>query len=98
MVYTFLDGLNIILGLNSLSLQLLFAVLTVVAAVIFSAGGGGKGYLRGLILFPFLNLLCVIVLSLWSMDFTISGTLFFLGLVLMAIGIYISRNDERVLA
>ena len=97
MVYTFLTGLNTILGFNSITLQILFAILSVIIAVIFSAAGGSKGYLRGLIIFPFLNLLCVIVFSLWGMDFTIAGIMFFMGIVIMAIGIYISRNNEAIL-
>lgn len=96
--YTIMDGINILLGLNSLNLQILFGILTIVIAVIFSAGGGGKGYLRGLITFPFLNLLCTIMFDLWGMDYTISLILFMIGIVLMAIGIYISRNNEQVLA
>jgi len=91
-------GINMLLGLNSLTLSLLFAVMSILFALIFTAKDKDKGYLTGLIVFPFFNLLAVIVLDLWGMDFTINGILFFVGLVLMSMGIFINRNSEALLA
>ena len=84
----FTRGLTEALGYSNLDLQSGALILIIVFCVVCTAGN----YRIGLIFFPFLSLIAFICFKLWGLDGGIFLVCFFLGIVFMAIGIYLGRQ------